>query len=337
MDDKIVSFKIVRDDGEVFIIDDVTWRIPSDGLSGWHSHTVQIASLDNVTRDGGMITNQRVGMVDRSITAEIRNSRANAFGRRQAESFFLPKRNYTVYTTYMGRTRKCDGVQAGFALSEYNVYDPTRFTWTIFCADPYMYSVDKVSSTRKLESIQGTGMPYMVAGQNYTNQIPKINRGFVTGIGRAFELAPGINADNVRFIDNTGDLPTIPRFKFSYASNAYLKIDIDIWLLSVTPSSDRSYYVERTYKVLEIRDINRFPSDSAASSYDNFLIIDLDKKPFKVMGMGAKPFKLEDDSLMRDPYINFGLWAFEGNMTFKDGKTYAYDYSVEIEPMFTGV
>lgn len=341
MADKDVRFEIIRDDGEVFVIDDVMWRIPENGLSGWHTLNVDIASLDNVLRDGGVITSQRVGMVDRSITAEVRYAKANSIARRQAERFFLPKRTYTVYATYMGRTRTCEGVQAGFKLTEGNVYDPLQLAWTIFCADPYMKATETVTDTRKIAPKSGSGMPYLVSGKVYANSSPKINDGFVTGIGQGFDTTQEIDQSMVYFIDNIGDVPTAPRIEIDMNHSSGLYIDLDVYLVECNMSTNGKYYLSRTDRKLKLQGIY-WSVPSGAMFWDNPpMIIDLNSRPFRVLsGEKSESFTLADDSLLRDPFISSGLWAIELSVR-RSGYSGTYDgfnkASIEIQPKYTGV
>lgn len=335
----VVSFEITRDDGQVFVIDDTAWRIPSDGLDGWHELDVSIGTLDNVTRDGGFVTNQHVGMVYRTITAELRDVKTNQAGRRQAEHFFIPKHSYTVKATYMGRTRKCEGVQSAFTLSQGNVHQPVVFVWTILCPDPYMTSTEPVESTTVFASEPRFGFPYVSLKYSATVFHDEYEQGFITGIRRNNQFSPGIDEDRIRIITNGGDVESAPKFM--------------VELLKMQQTSNVDILITRLYnenpggtpiwsKGAALR-IDNIPSYSNSQSGTSFLKmeIDLSKRPFKVLADGKElQFTLADDGLLRDPYAPVGDSCYEIRMYDRTGEIVSANdvyFDVSIEPRFTGV
>lgn len=136
-----VKARIVRSDGRELTLGDGDWRIPSDGMENWANLPYSVALTEIPVTDGGMVLSKRVSSVDRTITA-IANGKDTERLRAEAIAFFNPKYSYDVEMTYMGRTRKCSGEQAGFKASEYNIYKKPEITWTILCPDPYLTEAD---------------------------------------------------------------------------------------------------------------------------------------------------------------------------------------------------
>lgn len=333
-----VRFEIIRDDGKVFIIDDSVWRIPNEGLDGWHDLDVSIGTLDNVIRDGGIVTNQRVGMVYRTITAELRDIQANQVGRRQAESFFLPKRSYTVKATYMGRTRKCDGVQSKFTMSQGNVYQPVTFAWTILCADPYMTTPESVESTIGFKSEPRFGFPYV----SLANRQDDYNKGFITGLGKADEnqFAGNLNRENVMIITNDGDVEVAPRFVVQLKEMQQTnKIDIKVRKLSKSYSEGITTWSWSSYAV-RVNDVS-YGMNGLYGTVFYEMVIDLAKRPFGVYFKNSRlQFELADDSLLKNPLIGSGESCYEITIYDKTGEIVPrddYSFRIYLDPKFTGV
>lgn len=139
-----VKARVIRSDGRELTLGDGDWRIPSDGLENWANLPYSVALTEIPVTDGGMVLSKRVSSVDRTITA-IANGKYPDRLRAEAIAFFNPKFSYEVEMTYMGRTRKCSGEQAGFKASEHNIYKKPEITWTILCADPYLTEADGLS------------------------------------------------------------------------------------------------------------------------------------------------------------------------------------------------
>lgn len=309
-----VSFKITRDDGQVFIIDDTVWRIPNDGLDGWHSHDVSIGTIDNVTSDGGVITNQRVDMRYRTITAELRDKKANAYARAQAESFFIPKHSYTVNATYMGRTRKCSGVQSAFTLSEGNIHQPITLVWTVLCPDPYMSDVAPIKSDVVQKQTIGSGMPYSVLA----NIEGRYNKGFVTG-GYSKEMGTlnGVvyNYEWPAFIYNTGIMDVYPKLRLTINSNLGSdSINVVIKKMMRVETDTKIRWV-RGFGTVRINNI--MIGTSAPRELE--IYIDFGKRPFKVQhsdadgpGMSFRLPELEasEDNMFGTQFVGTGVSLF---------------------------
>lgn len=198
-----VTLRIVRDDGLEFDIDNRVWMIPNDGLENWANLPHSVSVQENASYDGGVVTNRRVGSVDRSVRAELANPADNARMRMEAIRFFNPKHTYEAHLTYQGRTLWCAGEQYAFKCDTGNVYQPVTFDWTILCPMPYLLSEDDFGKDVAL--INGKfGFPYHSVVQSTPSGVYK--RGFVMGV-YAF--------DRVVDITNDGDVTTYPRVVIS--------------------------------------------------------------------------------------------------------------------------
>lgn len=353
-----VVFKIEREDGELFIIDDTEWRIPNDGLSGWHTTNSNISMFENTNSDGSIITQQRVPAVDRTITAEARDSSASAYLRTIAERFFVPHKTFYVYATYMGRTRKFEGVQAAFTLSEGNIHKPITLVWTITCPSPYSSdSEPSVGKSPYSMLSHGSGMPYRVFMKDHDGY----RKGFVTGVFRnAPEPGIGIDMQNVIALVNGGDVGTRPTFyvkvqKTFNGSSTYngSLLEIDIQELEVSAGK-----YEPTMRRLTVVGIDwsfggEDPSEQYTRNLTDYVKIDLSARPFKLEAISVNQngqvvsterigFNMVFDSLVRNPYVEQGESFFEVKATIKDNdgisnpnkeiKKYA-----TIENLYTGV
>lgn len=353
-----VIFKIEREDGELFIIDDTEWRIPNDGLSGWHTTNSNISMFENTYSDGSIITQQRVPAVDRTITAEARDSSASNMLRTVAERFFVPHKTYYVYATYMGRTRKFEGVQAAFTLSEGNIHKPITLVWTITCPSPY--SSDSEQSVGKSPySIlsHGSGMPYMVFIQDHDGY----RKGFVTGVIRsAPEPGYGMDKDNILMLTNNGDVRTRPVFYAKVQklrTNASLKVKISRLSEYETDDGTRKFSEDYMSK-LELNNIQwtyggEDPAEDYARNVTDYLKIDVSARPFTVKAISVSNitggvvyeepvrFDMGADYLIRNPYIDQGDNYFLFDVKLMDGSAYAENQDVEIyataDNLYTGV
>lgn len=197
-----VTLHIVRDDGEEFFIDNERWMIPNDGLEGWAELEHSVSSQESATYDGGIITNQRVGITDRSVTAELRDWRDNAAGRAEAISFFRPKHSYAAHLTYQGRTRWAQGVQYAFKCDAGNIYQPCSISWTILCQMPYLQSESDFG--RDIAAIEPKfGFPF-------TSAIDRVGSDSKLAHQQGFYTGKYTFGDTV-VIDNDGDADAWPR------------------------------------------------------------------------------------------------------------------------------
>lgn len=192
-----VNLRIVRDDGEEFHIDNERWLIPNDGLEGWAELDYGVSTSEYAAYDGGIVTNRRVNVRDRSVTAELADWRENATARAEAIGFFSPAHTYAAHLTYQGRTRWCEGVQYAFKCSAGNVYEPIQIDWTILSPMPYLLSEDDYGKDIALVTPK-FGFPYMSAVEGVSG---KVQRGFQTGVY--------VFGDSVE-VENDGDVEAWP-------------------------------------------------------------------------------------------------------------------------------
>lgn len=154
-----VKAKIIRSDGQQFVIGDGDWRIPNDGLEGFANLDYDVFTSEIPSYDGALMTSKRVPSKDRTIMAEYCGSDPKG-ARARAIQFFNPKYTYELHLTYMGRTRWCSGEQIGFKASEYNIYKKPSITWTILCLNPYMQSENNFG--KDIAEVVGMfGFPWM--------------------------------------------------------------------------------------------------------------------------------------------------------------------------------
>lgn len=140
---KIVKVRVVRSDGDSMEFGTGTdWGIPSDGLENWSNLDSEVEISENVTFDGGTVTNKRVASIDRTVKARLRNASLNELMRERVTRFFNPKYSYEAHIEYQGRKLWCQGEQYGFTCDAGNVYQPVSFTWTILCPMPYLMGED---------------------------------------------------------------------------------------------------------------------------------------------------------------------------------------------------
>lgn len=172
-----VVFKIVRSDGQTMTIGDGTWRIPNDGLDGWASLSLSVSSTEIPSYDGAIVTSSRVNSKDRSVTATCDTSDKKE-QRAKAISFFNPKYTYSVYATYMGRTRWTKGSLLGFKASEFNIYQPVQIDFTILSENPYLLSVSNFGKDIA-ESVGKFGFPWVSFLPVSQGSVPGTNTGWI--------------------------------------------------------------------------------------------------------------------------------------------------------------
>lgn len=139
---KKVEIRIIRDDKKEFIIDNTLWAIPSDGLEGFDSIENEVSEENYYSGAGTRVTANRIKSKERTITARLMNPSINEIQRAVVVSFFNPEHKFSVYVTYQGRTRWCEGYQIGFSCPTGNVYKSIEITWTLLSNMPYMLSTD---------------------------------------------------------------------------------------------------------------------------------------------------------------------------------------------------
>lgn len=140
--DKVVSIKMVREDGKSFLINNNSWMIPSDGLSGFGDINNEIGTENILYNDGDNETYSRIDSVDRTVKFTVANTIENEPLRHRAIEFFNAKRSYKCIIHYMGLERWCEGKLSKVAISEGNIYKPVTVQFTLKCLKPYFYSMD---------------------------------------------------------------------------------------------------------------------------------------------------------------------------------------------------
>lgn len=197
--DKTVKIRILRSDGKEFNIDGTDWRIPSGGLDGFGAYENNITTVDNAVGDGGIIVSDRIASKDRTIMAKSRNPLLNDILRRKAMSFFNSKSMYSIYLTYMGVTRWCEGKIYKFDLPSGNVNQTMTMTVTFLCPNPFLKSYDNFG--KNIASVMGMcAYPYLCS---ITDGTPK----GITG-GR-------FNFAQVIVLENDGDVETFCKAVFT--------------------------------------------------------------------------------------------------------------------------
>lgn len=197
-----VHLRIVRDDGKEFAIDNEKWMMENDALKNWAELPHSVSTQENAQYDGGIVTNRRISVVDRTVKAVLADWRKNAEARAEVISFFSPKHEYQAHLTYQGRTRWCGGVQYAFKCETGNIYEPCSFTWTLLSPMPFLLSEGNFGQDIALVTPH-FGFPYMSAVDRVgTESRLAHQKGFQVGVynyGRSVNVA------------NDGDVETFPR------------------------------------------------------------------------------------------------------------------------------
>ena len=189
----------MRSDGKEFNIDGTDWRIPSNGLEGFGTYENDITTVDNAVGDGGIIVSDRIRPKDRTIVAKSQNPALNDILRKAALSFFNSKFTYSIYLTYMGVTRWCEGKIYKFDLPSGNVNRTMTMTITFLCPNPFLKSYDNFG--KNIASVMGMcAFPYLCS---ITDGTPK----GITG-GR-------FNFAQVIILENDGDVETFCQAVFT--------------------------------------------------------------------------------------------------------------------------
>lgn len=187
----MVTVKFVRDDNEIFFIDDKTWKIPSNGLEGFDYINPLITTHKKAYNDGSFYQSISVGEKDRTITAVLLNRKLNKQMRERLRSFFGVKRVFDVFINYNGVERKFNGYLYTYKLPTKNIYDFLTLTVTILCPQPYLLSVDEFG--------QNIGQRYAKFGFPFPSIV---NKGFVFSILKYSQSAK---------LKNDGDIFTYPK------------------------------------------------------------------------------------------------------------------------------
>ena len=192
---KKVSIRLVRDDDKEFIIDQSEWAILSDGLEGIGSIDNNISYSENAFGDGVQDISESLTYKDRTVRAEVRNAKRNEELRQKAVEFFITKKKYKMYITYMGVTRYCEGSLHKFYPSEGNIYKPVNIQFTIFSESPYLKSTTDFG--KDIAAILPmAGFPYInttkgipISVYNFEKKVKIVNAGHIaTGCRAVFKF-----------------------------------------------------------------------------------------------------------------------------------------------------
>lgn len=211
--------RIVREDNREFKINGIDWKLLElENFGGFES---DIKIVDNAIGDGGIESSSRVAQKDRTFVAKSRDNKRNEILRQQVNAFFIPKKKYAIYLTYMGVTRWCEGEIHRYSLPNGNVHRDMTLTVTFLCANPYMKSFDNFG--QNIASVVGMvafpylcsvtpGTPQGITGGrfNFAQVIVLNNDGDVDTYCKAIFTAKGsvvnpkliINGSYVRVIDS---------------------------------------------------------------------------------------------------------------------------------------
>ena len=214
VDGRECFIKIIRDDGlgednPTFVIDQDRWRVPSDGLEGFGGVEYSISTEDYAQYDGAALKSERVPAMDRTITADSFADPAEA--RAEATAFFIPRRQYEVHVTYMGRTRYFVGRQYAFEVTTANVWDRASFSWTCLALEPMWLSEDE----KRFDIVEAKGcfgFPFISFDEAWApqpvtekeedeDQSPMNIAGFIVGV-----------ISNTIEMENGGSATAYPRF-----------------------------------------------------------------------------------------------------------------------------
>lgn len=205
---------IIRDDGmgdlnPSFAIDRTTWRLERDGLEGFDGVPYTVSVQDYAQYDGAYLMSERSGTRDRTIQAVALGDIAAL--RAQAESFFIPRREYEVHVEAAGRQRWFRARQYAFSLSVDNLRRIQRLTWTCLALDPMLLSEDE-KRFDLAEASGYRGFPFL----SFTGAeapVPEANAAWASS-GQAVHIAGfvvGVLSNEIPMV-NGGDAPAYPRF-----------------------------------------------------------------------------------------------------------------------------
>lgn len=189
---------VVRDDGMgesnprfLFGAGSGAWRIVYEGLDGFDGLDVDIATQDYAQFDGARVTGERTAAKDRTVSALGLGDPAEL--RRQAETFFIPGRSYTVHVEAGERRRYAAARHYGIRIATDNMRGGQLIEWTFLCPDPYWLDED-AREYDVAEADGGFGFPFMSLSDPWELEVPESDKsdagdaidylidGFVVGV-----------------------------------------------------------------------------------------------------------------------------------------------------------
>lgn len=201
---RIDRITVVRDDGlgesnPRFAFGKRPWLVVYEGLENFEGVDHEVSTSDYAQYDGSRLVSERSPSRDRTISAVGIGD--PELLRAQAESFFIPRREYEVHVEAGGRRRFCRGRHYAFALRVDNMTGAQLLDWTFLALDPCWLSED--SKTFDIAEAKGKfGFPFVshlarVAPQPeseaaaLSEYVEKHVKGFVAGV-----LSPRIEMSN---------------------------------------------------------------------------------------------------------------------------------------------
>lgn len=179
----------VREDLKRFILggsysDTAAWGITS--IDGIGKIEAEVSTEKNTVGDGDAITGVRFPARNIDITANVKNRKNNEVEKRNADSFFNPKYNFTLFIEDGNTTRWTTAVIEKFSCPRRQ--GNLQFSLALKCVDPYFYSKDNYG--KNIASVKPVfGFPY----------ISPVSKGFNVGI---YNFARQVK------VENTGDAET---------------------------------------------------------------------------------------------------------------------------------
>ena len=138
----MVTVKFIRSDGKEFFIDNLTWKVTSDGLDGFDTVDNIITNEDKAIGDGSDFIAERIGNKDRTIKAVLVNRKLNNTMRELVRSFFVPKYQFECHVSYNGINKWCRGRLYSSPMPVKNIYDYLELEVTLLCDNPFLFSED---------------------------------------------------------------------------------------------------------------------------------------------------------------------------------------------------
>lgn len=143
--DKTVQIKFIREsDDSIFLVGSGSdWKFLKNGLTGFADINNTLSYSDNAIADGGRITAEHVGKVDRTIKFANTALEVNDIARKQAIAFFNVHDTFKVFYTVGDTTVWAVGKMYKFSCSSTaDASARVDITLTLMFANPYWNSFD---------------------------------------------------------------------------------------------------------------------------------------------------------------------------------------------------
>lgn len=256
-----------------FAFDLSPWGVLKDGLENFDGVEHAVEYQSHAERDGGVLVSERSDPMDRTISAAAKGDIGAL--RRQAEAFFIPRREYRVHVEAEGKRVFCDGRQYAFRLTVDKRRQVQMLTWTVLCLDPMWQSEDE-KGFDLVEARGHFGFPFLSfwepqwvkpegdepgdrpgpAKAERAASDPQHIGGFVTGlIENAIEMV------------NAGDAPAYPVFTVS-ASDSVVNPSVKVVDASGATVMDVSFDISLKAGDVLVADFSKAPSEFALNGSD---------------------------------------------------------------------